>query len=166
MNWTHFRPLTAPLAIAAAGIVLIACDSPTEQACSAVVNQQASVRADSVVTTSGLIYRELTVGTGAQVQSTAECQVVRVGYIGRLVNGTEFDRTPAGQTFALAVGSHQVIPGFEQGLVGMKVGGKRQLIIPPSLGYGNREIRDNTGAVLIPANSTLVFDVELVSLGN
>lgn len=101
---------------------------------------------------SGLYWRDLVVGTGdaAQVGDTAT-----VGYSGWLTDGTLFDSG----SFPFIVGVGQVIAGFDEGVAGMKVGGRRKLVIPPELGYGNRA----NGP--IPANSTLVFEVELRKLG-
>jgi peptidylprolyl isomerase len=157
---------SASFLLALGGIALLAAcmETPTEFRCRAVVNQQASVRGDSIVTTSGLLYRELAAGTGAEVRSSDDCQFVRVRYVGRLLNGPVFSQTPEGVTYDFSVGRHLQIAGFEQGMVGMKVGGSRQLIIPPALGYGSQERRDANGNVVIPANSTLVFDVTLVSV--
>ncbi len=88
---------------------------------------------------------------------------VTVNYVGALENGTVFDasskhpETAKGFTFSLGAG--QVIKGWDQGIVGMKVGGKRRLVIPAALAYGDRAV----GGV-IPANSTLIFEVELLSI--
>ena len=105
---------------------------------------------DVVTTASGLQYRDLVVGTGARPSSdTAQ---VTVNYEGRLLNGTRFDGNN-GMSFAL----NGVIKGWTEGLRSMKVGGRRQLIIPANLGYGA------SGTTNIPPNSTLVFDVELLA---
>jgi len=96
------------------------------------------------------------VGTGAvaKVGSAA-----RVNYVGTLVDGTKFDSSyDRNQPFSFTIGAHQVIAGWEQGVQGMKVGGKRKLTIPPDLAYGDRA----TGS--IPANSTLIFEIELLSI--
>ena len=157
------RSIAGIVALCGASGLLSGClETATSFECDAVLSQQASVRGDSVVTTSGLIYRELAVGSGAEVQSTDRCQLVEVGYVGRLTSGTVFSETPDGQVFRFVVGDRSTITGFEQGMVGMRVGGRRQLIIPPELGYGSEA--QTQGPVQIPANSTLVFDVELVSL--
>ena len=94
---------------------------------------------------------DLVVGTGATVVSA---DTVTVTYVGTLTNGTQFD---AG-TFTFRVGAGSVIKGWDQGLVGMRVGGKRRLTIPPNLAYGSQA----TGS--IPANSTLKFDIILLSI--
>ena len=79
---------------------------------------------------------------------------------GKLTNGNVFDSSlnPGRSPFRFTVGAGQVIKGWDDGLIGMKVGGKRKLTIPPSMGYGNR----NMGA--IPANSTLIFEIDLLSI--
>jgi len=85
--------------------------------------------------------------------------MVSVHYTGRLENGTKFDSSlDHGKPFDFAIGTGSVIKGWDEGLMSMKVGGKRKLIIPPALGYGVAG-RPPT----IPANSTLIFDVELLS---
>jgi peptidylprolyl isomerase/FKBP-type peptidyl-prolyl cis-trans isomerase FkpA len=81
-----------------------------------------------------------------------------VHYTGTLTNGTQFDSSVGKSPYTFVLGSGTVIKGWEQGLVGMKAGGKRQLTIPPSLGYGSVD------KGRIPPNSTLKFDVELVKI--
>ncbi|HEX2080608.1 MAG TPA: FKBP-type peptidyl-prolyl cis-trans isomerase [Longimicrobium sp.] len=106
-------------------------------------------------TSSGLYYRDLAVGTGAVVQSG---QTVGVYYRGWFPNGTQFDSRVTGQPpFSFRVGTGQVITGWDQGIPGMRVGGRRQLVVPPSLGYGPVDYG------LIPGNSILVFEVQVVS---
>jgi FKBP-type peptidyl-prolyl cis-trans isomerase len=103
-----------------------------------------------------LLVEDLVVGTGA---TAAVGDTVSVHYVGTLTNGTVFDSSYSrNQPFTFRVGAGQVIAGWDQGIPGMKVGGKRRLTIPPSLGYGNQA----NGP--IPANSTLIFDVELLSI--
>ncbi len=109
----------------------------------------------------GLKYTDTTVGTGAEA---APGHKVSVHYTGWLYNdgkkGAKFDSSlDRGQPFAFALGAHQVIRGWDEGVAGMKVGGKRTLIIPPDLAYGQR----GAGGV-IPPNATLMFDVELLKV--
>lgn len=107
-------------------------------------------------TASGLYWKDLTVGSGA---GATVGKKVAIHYTGWLANGTQFDANgPSDSPFAFTLGTGQVIPGFDEGIRGMAVGGKRQLIIPPNLAYGNRAVGP------IPANSILVFTIDLVSI--
>lgn len=100
------------------------------------------------------------VGTGTEAKAG---DMVTVQYVGQLLNGTIFDASrnhgDAGFTFQLGAG--QVIKGWDMGVAGMKVGGKRKLTIPAALAYGNQSV----GGGLIPANSALIFEVELIKVG-
>ncbi len=110
-----------------------------------------------IVTSSGLQYLDLVKGEGreAHVGETAS-----VHYTGWLKDGTKFDSSvDRGQPFSFRLGAGRVIKGWDEGVVGMNIGSKRKLIIPPHLGYGTR----GAGRV-IPPNATLLFDVELLDL--
>ena len=112
----------------------------------------------TITTPSGLSIEELVVGSGADARSG---QKVSVHYTGWLTNGTKFDSSKdRGDPFIFPLGKGQVIKGWDEGVQGMKVGGRRKLTIPPALGYGAR----GAGGV-IPPNATLVFEVELLSVG-
>ena len=100
---------------------------------------------------------ELEVGTGAEARAG---QQVSVHYVGTLTDGSKFDSSrDRGRPFSFALGAGQVIKGWDQGVAGMKVGGKRKLTIPPELGYGAGGYPP-----VIPANATLVFEVELLEV--
>lgn len=105
-----------------------------------------------------LTINDTVVGTGAEAQPGS---TVSVQYVGMLPDGTVFDASAnhGGQPFVFQLGAGRVIPGWDQGLVGMKVGGKRQLIIPADSAYGAQGIPG-----VIPPNATLIFDVELVNV--
>jgi FKBP-type peptidyl-prolyl cis-trans isomerase len=112
------------------------------------------VRLDEMTRTpSGLYYLDRTVGTGAIAEAG---RVVSVGYVGTLANGFVFDRSGMGSPIQFTLGEGEVITGWDEGIAGMKVGGRRLLVIRPGLAYG----QDSPGAG-IPPNATLVFDVTL-----
>ena len=114
-------------------------------------------RGDLITTPSGLKYRDEVVGQG---QSPTPGKEVTVHYTGRLPDGTKFDSSvDRRQPFTTKIGVGSVIKGWDEGLMTMRVGGKRQLIIPPELGYGAAG-----SPPAIPPNSTLTFDVELLAV--
>lgn len=122
-----------------------------------IVDANDSGNGGEVTTASGLKYIDTLAGSGATAESR---QVVTVAYTGKLDDGSVFDSTDKhGQPFAFTLGAGEVIPGWDEGIASMKVGGKRTLIIPPELAYG-AEGR----APVIPANATLTFDVELLDI--
>ncbi|MBP6881057.1 MAG: FKBP-type peptidyl-prolyl cis-trans isomerase [Candidatus Pacebacteria bacterium] len=154
---TLFKPLEVGLpaqAISAqnSGVVVVGQSDDVEQA-----------RADAylqAMNDNGSIERmvidDVKFGTGEAVENG---DTVAVHYVGTLQSGTEFDNSyKRGKPFEFTVGGGQVIKGWDQGLVGMKVGGQRVLVIPPALAYGERGIGS------IPANATLVFSIELVEI--
>ncbi len=106
------------------------------------------------LTSTGLRITDLKVGDGPEATAG---QTVSVNYRGTLENGKEFDSSYERGPFTFPLGSGRVIKGWDEGVEGMKVGGKRKLVIPPDLGYGSR----GAGRV-IPPNSTLIFEVELL----
>ncbi len=120
--------------------------------------RKGSIVADEGMTTSpsGLQYREDAVGEGREARAG---DTVSVHYTGTLQNGTKFDSSrDRGQPITFPLGAGHVIKGWDEGIAGMKIGGKRTLVIPPELGYGGRDMGP------IPANSTLLFDVELMGI--
>ena len=122
-------------------------------------NAPTPVQGAGITTPTGLQYWDIKTGTGA---TAAAGQKVEVQYTGWLTDGHKFDSSiPTGRNFPCMLGQGQVIKGWDEGVAGMKVGGKRQLRIPPQLAYGDRGF---PGA--IPAGSTLIFDVELMNVAN
>ena len=120
-------------------------------------NAPTKVTGDGVKTPSGLIYWDVRVGNG---EVAKEGSRVRVHYTGWLTNGKKFDSSvDAGKPFDFTIGNGEVIKGWEEGVAGMRVGGKRQLRIPPDLGYGTEGYPPT-----IPANATLVFDIQLLGV--
>lgn len=107
--------------------------------------------------------QEVTVGTGTVATPGSQVSVL---YVGQLTDGTVFDSSAmhGNEPLTFVLGSDGLIPGFQIGVNGMKVGGERLIAIPPALGYGAQEVKDESGKVIIPANSTIVFDVKLISV--
>ena len=109
------------------------------------------------ITPSGLSITDIVVGDGPEA---VKGEVVSVDYRGTLASGKEFDSSYGRGPFSFPLGAGRVIQGWDEGVAGMKVGGKRKLVIPPDLAYGER----GAGGV-IPANATLTFEVELLKVG-
>ena len=114
----------------------------------------------SNVTAGFLEIEDLSVGTGVEAINGDK---VTVHYTGWLIDGTKFDSSlDRGQPFSFQIGARQVIEGWDRGLRGMQIGGVRKLTIPPELAYGDRAV----GGGLIPANSTLVFEIRLLKIAH
>ncbi len=104
-----------------------------------------------------LVVEDLKIGSGNEVKTGDN---ISIHYVGTLENGTKFDSSyDRGSPFETQIGVGQVIKGWDEGVVGMKIGGKRKLIIPPEFGYGSRGAGN-----IIPPNSTLIFEVELIDI--
>ena len=114
------------------------------------------VTGEGTKTADGLQYWDIKAGTG---RTADRGNTVKVHYTGWLTNGKKFDSSVGGQPFTFRIGAHQVIKGWEEGVAGMKVGGKRQLRSPPDLAYGKEGY---PGA--IPPNATLIFDIQLLGV--
>jgi FKBP-type peptidyl-prolyl cis-trans isomerase FkpA len=151
-------------AVTAAVLSLAACSKPASTSPTDPANQviatatfDPSLNVDlktSTKTASGLYYKDLVVGTGAVATPG---QGVAAGYVGWLTDGKQFDASPAGQPYRFVLGTHAVVAGWDEGIAGMHVGGKRQLIVPASLGYGP------SGRDPIPPNGLMIFTVELMA---
>ncbi len=162
------RPLSLTVSLAAAVAICVAAtgctkkDTATESSSTASNTTQTQPAAGGggqmAQNVTELKIEDLKVGNGAEAKSG---QPVTVHYTGWLTNGQKFDSSlDRGQPFKFMLGAGQVIPGWDKGVAGMKVGGKRKLTIPPNMGYGER----GAGGV-IPPNATLVFEVELLGVG-
>jgi peptidylprolyl isomerase len=147
---TEAAPAAAPTDTSQVDAIAPAAPAPS--------SKEAEVNDPELTTTpSGLKYKDLTVGTGA---TAAKGKTARVHYTGWLVDGTKFDSSlDRNEPFEFPVGGGRVIKGWDEGVAGMKVGGKRRLVIPADLGYG----ASGAGGV-IPPNATLVFEVELLDV--
>lgn len=108
--------------------------------------------------TGAFMVTDTVIGTGEEIRLGS---AISVHYVGRLENGQVFDSSiTRGEPFVFVLGELPIIQGWEQGLIGMKVGGKRTLVIPPELGYGAQAVGS------IPPNSTLIFEIELLDVQN
>lgn len=107
--------------------------------------------------------QDITVGTGTQ---STPGSIVSVLYVGRLADGTVFDSSEAhdNQPLIFQLGAPGIIAGFQIGVNGMREGGERRMSVPSSLGYGGEDVKDPSGAIVVSANSTLVFDVKLLKV--
>ncbi|MBV9100896.1 MAG: FKBP-type peptidyl-prolyl cis-trans isomerase [Candidatus Dormibacteraeota bacterium] len=163
---------TRALLVGAAMLTLAACGSAVpvtgltaaapRTPCAAAIPQNEKDSFDEQVTLitapSGLKYADIRVGCGAPVQKGHQ---VTVQYTGWLMDGTQFDtsRAQGRMPFTFLVGASEVIPGFEDGIYGMHVGGKRRVVMPPAMAYGSQG-----RAPVIPPNATLVVDVEVIAV--
>lgn len=133
----------------------------SQKAAPAATNTQQTASASSTQVQA----QEVTVGTGTEAKPG---DTVSVLYVGQLPNGTVFDSSAAhgNQPLTFQLGTQGLIPGFQIGVNGMKEGGERLLAIPAALGYGAQDVKDASGTVIIPANSTIIFDVKLVKVSS
>ena len=138
-------------------LFIMASDVPSDQTASAADLGGDLVAAKERVTASGLRITDLVIGDGPEATAG---ETVSVNYRGTLENGKEFDSSYGRGPFSFPLGAGRVIKGWDEGVAGMQVGGKRKLVIPPDLAYGER----GAGGV-IPPNATLIFEVELLKIG-
>lgn len=120
---------------------------------------------EQTVPTPQVAGQDATVGTGKEAAPGSSVSVL---YVGMLQDGTVFDSSANNnnQPLTFTLGTPGIIPGFQIGVNGMREGGERRIQIPSELGYGAQEIKDAEGKVIIPANSTLIFDIRLVTVGS
>jgi FKBP-type peptidyl-prolyl cis-trans isomerase FkpA len=141
-------------------VALAGCGGKADDQTAATAGFSASLGVDTAALTrtpSGLRYQDVTVGDG---KAAAAGRTVSVHYTGWLPNGEKFDSSrDRNQPFGFTLGAGQVIAGWDEGVNGMKVGGRRKLVIPPDLGYGTAGAPPD-----IPPGATLVFDVELIDV--
>jgi FKBP-type peptidyl-prolyl cis-trans isomerase FkpA len=154
MNAQSFIPLSFLLAVFAMTSGSAQNNNVTTTSATA---SPTKVTGNPTKTASGLEYWDIKAGTG---DTAVKGQQVRVHYTGWLTDGKKFDSSvDRGEPFVFPLGAGRVIKGWDEGVAGMKIGGKRQLRIPPELGYGAR----GAGGA-IPPNATLIFDVELLAV--
>ena len=150
-----YRPLLTLVLLS-----LLACGKSDRKGEPATAGFSPSLGVDTAAMTktpSGLRYQDLTQGQGGEAKAG---KTVSVHYTGWLPNGEKFDSSrDRNQPFEFTLGAGQVIAGWDEGVAGMKVGGRRKLVIPPALGYGTAGAPPD-----IPPGATLVFDVELVDV--
>jgi FKBP-type peptidyl-prolyl cis-trans isomerase len=144
-------------ALALFAVILSACGGDGKGKASSAGGDFAVDSAALTKTESGLQYQDVTVGNGAEAK---QGQTAVVHYTGWLTDGTKFDSSrDRGEPFSFPIGDGQVIRGWDEGVAGMKVGGRRKLVIPANLGYG-----EMGAPPVIPPSATLVFDVELLDV--
>ena len=151
------------LIIIAVGAYFLMKGSAPAQTAATDTQSQTSATAAAATSTQQVQAQEVTAGKGAAATPGSSVSVL---YVGKLQDGTVFDSSAAhgNQPLTFTLGSQGLIAGFQIGVNGMKEGGERLIAVPPSLGYGAQDVKDPTGKVIIPANSTLIFDIKLVKV--
>lgn len=150
----------------AAALLLGACTDFTGGStftCNTQAPTRTGMRGDTVTTQIGLMYIDSIAGTGALLEA---CQQATVDFDLYRTDGMKFDSSTVAQPLTFVAGAGRLnILGVDVGVIGMKVGGVRRLIVPPELAFGDREYRSSTGEVILPPNSTIIADVTLRSVG-
>lgn len=150
----------------AVGVIAIgtACvDEITAPTCTPVTLSVASTKGDTVTLNTGLRLIEGAEGSGLP---SVWCAPIALHYTEYLLDGTRLESSrDVDNPVIFTPGLGDLIDGFEQGVIGMRAGAKRRLIVPSNLAYGNQERRNSAGAIIVPANSTLVYDIEVLQVG-
>lgn len=155
------RKITLPLA--AFSVLIASCIDPlTTPPCTATQLSTASTSGDTVTLNTGLRFIETEAGNGGLADW---CRSVAIHYDAYLLDETKFDSSSVVGPLLFTPGVGDLIDGLEQGVVGMRVPGTRRLIISPALGFGSEPRRDENGEIVVPANSTVVYDVKVISIG-
>jgi peptidylprolyl isomerase len=142
--------------------VAVSCIDPLEvPSCNETTVTPVSASADTVNTNTGLRYVEGLAGRGLAAEW---CETLAIHYSAYLLDGTKFDSSEVDNPLVFTPGLGGLIDGLEQGVVGMRMEGTRRLIIPPDLAFGPSPRRDQNGEIVVPGNSTLVFDIEVLAV--
>jgi FKBP-type peptidyl-prolyl cis-trans isomerase len=156
------RAATACLLMGVVTILGGCMDSIAGAQCTRTTFTVAEMRGDTTVTSTGLRWIQGVPGSGTPADW---CQLIAVEYEAFLLDGTRFDSSAEnGSPLVFTPGLGALIDGLEQGVIGMRTGGRRRLVIPPALGFGQQPRRNAAGDVIVPANSTVVYDIELLQI--
>ncbi len=150
------------LIIIAVGAYFLTTKTSSSAAPAATTGQPAST-ATTATSSDQVQAQEVTVGKGSLAAPGTSVSVL---YVGKLQDGTVFDSSAShgNQPLTFTLGAQGLIAGFQIGVNGMKEGGERLIAVPATLGYGGQDVKDASGKVVIPANSTLIFDIKLVKV--
>jgi peptidylprolyl isomerase len=149
-------------ALVCTAVLLGACLEPLAvPPCNRTTVSTASTSADTITTNTGLRYIEGTMGSGAPVDW---CRAVAIHYEAFLIDGTKFDSTGLEIPLVFTPGVGDLIDGIEQGVIGMRFEGTRRLIISPALGFGAEPRHNERGELIVPPNSTVIYDIEMIQV--
>lgn len=155
-------PVRVALFAALSAAVAVSCIDPISvPPCTRTTVTPVSSSGDTVTTNTGLRYVD---GLAGQGNAADWCETLALQYSAYLLDGTKFDSSDVTTPLVFTPGLGGIIDGLEQGVVGMRTDGTRRLIIPPSLGFGTEPRLDQNGNIIIPGNSTVVFDVTILAV--
>jgi len=155
--------ITSLFAVGSIALGTACVEEITSPTCTPVTLNVASTNGDTVTLNTGLRYIEGDVGSGLP---SSWCAAVAVHYTEFLLDGTRLESSrDVDNPVIFTPGLGDLIDGFEQGVIGIRAGAKRRLIVPPNLAYGNQERRNASGTIIVPSNSTLVYDIEVLQVG-